>query len=68
MITDAKKQEVIAAIEQLEDEFALDQIQWILAKNPLPKPIAPPGFSQGGVFWMSEDFDEPLEDFKEYMY
>jgi antitoxin (DNA-binding transcriptional repressor) of toxin-antitoxin stability system len=35
-------------------------------------PIAPrrvPGrFGSGkGKIWMSEDFDEPLEDFKEYM-
>jgi hypothetical protein len=68
MSTEAKKREVIAAIEQLEDEFALDQIQWLLARNPSPKPVAPPGFSQGGVLWMSEDFDEPLEDSKDYMY
>ena len=68
MTTEAKKQEVIAAIEQLQDEFALDQIKHILSRHPAPQPIAPPGFSQGGVFWMSDDFDEPLEDFKEYMY
>lgn len=25
------------------------------------------GLLKGQKFWMSEDFDEPLEDFKEYM-
>ena len=44
-------------------------------KQPVAKlvPIGPPaakrgmGWAQGESFWMSEDFDEPLEDFKDYM-
>jgi hypothetical protein len=69
MIPEAKKQAVVAAIEQLEDEFLLDKIKRLLKKNKVPQPIAPPGFAKGnGSFWMSEDFDEPLDDMKEYMY
>ena len=30
------------------------------------KPDRKPG-SAKGLIWMSDDFDEPLEDFKEYM-
>ncbi|MBE2287748.1 MAG: DUF2281 domain-containing protein [Prosthecobacter sp.] len=36
---------------------------------PQAKRTAKPGLWKNlqGTFWMSPDFDEPLEDFKEYM-
>ncbi|HLK97266.1 MAG TPA: DUF2281 domain-containing protein [Hymenobacter sp.] len=71
MITDAQKKEVIAAIEQLQDEKLLAQITELLnrsgAKNPA-KPVREPGFAKGMVTHMAADFDEPLDDMKEYMY
>ncbi|MBO4349391.1 MAG: DUF2281 domain-containing protein [Proteobacteria bacterium] len=33
--------------------------------NPLPK--RQPGIAKG-KYWMSDDFDEPLEEMQEYMY
>jgi hypothetical protein len=38
-------------------------------QNDKPKPVRPKpqlGCLKGKI-WMSDDFDEPLEDFKEYM-
>ncbi|MBI4265359.1 MAG: type II toxin-antitoxin system prevent-host-death family antitoxin [Acidobacteria bacterium] len=34
---------------------------------PLPAPRRKPGTAKGLVLYMSPDFDEPLEDFKDYM-
>ena len=70
MTTQAKKQEVIAAIEQLEDEQLLEQIQELLTKaSETPrKRLREPGFAKGMVTYVADDFDEPLDDMKEYMY
>ena len=32
-----------------------------------PDPIPPPGFMKGQVIYMASDFNEPLDDLKEYM-
>lgn len=32
-----------------------------------PKPPRQPGLLKDKIFYMAEDFDAPLEDFKEYM-
>lgn len=32
-----------------------------------PTAPLPPGFLRGTVLYMAPDFDEPLDDFKEYM-
>ena len=66
MITDAQKKEVIAAIEQL-DEVALQKIAQTVRDLSTPKPRAPLGFARGEGLWMDDDFDEPLEDFADYM-
>jgi hypothetical protein len=66
MITDAQKKEVIAAIEQL-DEVALQKIAQTITELSAPKPRAPLGFARGQGLWMADDFDEPLEDFADYM-
>ena len=70
MTTEAKKQEVIAAIEQLQDEHLLEQIKDLLAKaGEVPKKrLREPGFAKGMVTYMADDFDEPLDDMKKYMY
>lgn len=69
MITEAKKQEVIAAIEQLQDEQLLAQIEELLktAEAAPRKRLREPGFAKDTGFWMADDFDEPLEDMKDYM-
>ena len=68
MTMEAEKQEVIAAIEQLQDEFALTQIEAILAQAAAPRgPVRAPGFAKGMVTYMADDFDEPLDDMKDYM-
>jgi hypothetical protein len=36
-----------------------------VALSPVPVTIPQPGSLKG--FWMAPDFDEPLQDFKEYM-
>ncbi len=38
----------------------------IVPANPVKRYPAKAG-SAKGLVWMSDDFDEPLEDFKEYM-
>lgn len=55
----------------------LDYIEFLLSREPkgqptqqpeTPNPKFKPGFGGAkGMFVMSADFDEPLEDFKEYM-
>ena len=38
----------------------------LVTENPAPQKTPKLGCMKGKI-WMSEDFDEPLEDFKEYM-
>lgn len=38
----------------------------LIAENPAPRKAPKLGCMKGKI-WMSDDFDEPLEDFKEYM-
>ena len=70
MIAAEKKQAVLAAIERMEDEAAFEKIaavvNTLLAESEAAKPLASPGFAAGPDFWMANDFDEPLEDFKDY--
>ena len=70
MIAEEKKQAVLAAIERMEDEAAFDKIaavvNTLLAESETVKQLAAPGFAAGPNFWMAADFDEPLEDFKDY--
>jgi hypothetical protein len=45
-----------------------DYIDFLLYKYQMDKPKKPFfGCMQGTVTWMSDDFNAPLEDFKEYM-
>jgi len=38
----------------------------LVVENPSPRKTPKLGCMKGKI-WMSDDFDEPLEDFKEYM-
>jgi antitoxin (DNA-binding transcriptional repressor) of toxin-antitoxin stability system len=35
--------------------------------QPDKKPVLKRGYGKGSVYYMAPDFDEPLEEFKEYM-
>ena len=49
------------------EEIVITQDDKPVAKiSPIKRPLKR-GSAKGKVFWMSNDFDEPLEDFKEYM-
>lgn len=58
-LPDAMKAEVADFIEFLEQKAKKGKKK---ANNPVPK-----FGSAKGMFVMHDDFDEPLEDFKEYM-
>ena len=53
--------------DNLKEDVSLF-IDFVLYKSnqPLKKEKREPGFMKGKII-MSDDFDEPLEDFKEYM-
>jgi mRNA-degrading endonuclease RelE of RelBE toxin-antitoxin system len=47
----------------------LDFIEFLLSKQNKPEQTPKPKFgSAKGMFKMMPDFDEPLDDFKEYMH
>lgn len=47
---------------------AIDFIEFLLSKDEKSHQPGKPEFGSGkGMFKMKDDFDEPLEDFKEYM-
>lgn len=56
---------------KMKDEV-LDFVEFLLEKNRQPKKgrkAKVPVFGSGkGFFEMQPDFDEPIEDFKDYMY
>jgi len=53
-------------------KHVIDYIEFLFEKKQKPgkaeKPKSPKFGSCKGMFEMAPDFDEPLEDFKEYMY
>jgi len=72
--------EVKKAAQELFARLGMDMstavnifLRQAIYKNTLPLEIAPPSVNVAkvggweGKIWMSDDFDEPLEDFKEYM-
>ena len=66
------KQELAAFLEYLVFKHQLQQKQDFLPKKngdnkPATKKAVPKAGFLKGTFSMSPDFDEPLEDFKEYM-
>ena len=45
-----------------------DYLDFLLNKYRIGKPVKPyAGCMKGTVVWMSDDFNEPLDDFKDYM-
>lgn len=68
-------EEAQSNLKNLIDQLAPGE-EIVLTKNDLPvaklvRDIAPPvrpapGLGKGGILFMAPDFDEPLDDFKEY--
>lgn len=61
---------LVEAALQGEEIIILKDNQPVVRLTPLkssPKRRPAKAGSAKGLVWMSEDFDEPLEDFKEYM-
>ena len=58
-------------VKQLPIEIrkeVLDYVDFLLYKYRIHKPAKPrSGCMKGTVTWISEDFNEPLDDFKDYM-
>jgi len=46
-----------------------DYLDFLLLKYKDTKPVKPyAGCMKGTVIWMSDDFNEPLDDFKDYIF
>jgi len=46
----------------------VDYVDFLLYKYCIHKPVKPyAGCMKGTFIWMSDDFNEPLDDFKDYM-
>ncbi|MEO1295861.1 MAG: DUF2281 domain-containing protein [Cyanobacteria bacterium J06636_16] len=61
-LPDSLQTEVLHYIEFLSEKYA----EKMAASKPLTKKRGGLGILKGKI-WMSEDFDEPLEDMKDYM-
>jgi antitoxin (DNA-binding transcriptional repressor) of toxin-antitoxin stability system len=65
-----KLKELIAQLAPGE-EIVLTENQQPVAKLVGERPTCPPrpapGLGKGSILYMAPDFDEPLEEFKEYM-
>jgi hypothetical protein len=68
------EEEIFSKIHKMPDNLKseiLDYVEFLFNKYNLKqeqKKIIPKFGSAKGKYIMSDDFDEPLEDFKEYMY
>ena len=66
----AKLPELVARVAGGE-EIVITENQQPVAKLVRERPTQParpaPGLGKGSILYMAPDFDEPLEEFKEYM-
>jgi len=69
-ITEAPRRllDLIQAVEQGEEVIITRNQQPLVQLVPLPQPANRPQFgSARGLITIADDFDAPLEDFREYM-
>ncbi len=63
--------DLVSKIQKLSDDkiqSVEDYVEFLLEKEPKQERKTPKfGSGKGMVAFMSDDFDEPLEDFKDYM-
>ncbi len=64
----AKLQKLISQLSEEEKKKLLAEVQKLIQNSgkPTQEELRPFGVLKGKV-WMADDFDEPLEDFKDYM-
>ena len=72
MIAEKERDEVLATLAHTKNEELFQQVLALVRSTEKPveaprRQIAPPGFAYDEGFWMADDFDEPLDDMKEYM-
>lgn len=69
MNLETQKLELIEWISQLQNIHIVNEIQNIKQKEKKPEQVPTRKFGSGKhIFtYVAEDFNEPLEDFKEYM-
>lgn len=60
-------QQVTQLPETEQDEMATLVLKTLEQKKDEPLEARPQFGSAKGLIWMSPDFEEPLEDFKDYM-
>jgi uncharacterized protein DUF2281 len=65
-LPEALKQELLEFLEYLVFKYQFESRQKKAGKKPSPAKSSPKAGFLKGTFVMSPDFDEPLEDFKEY--
>lgn len=71
MIAEKERDEVLTTLAQTQNEELFRQVlSLVRSQEQQPEPsrqqLAPPGFARQEGFWMSDDFDEPLDDFADY--
>ena len=69
-LPEAMKQELLAFFEYLAYKYKISQTkpaQTKIENDNEPQGKAPKAGFLKGTFVMADDFDEPLDDFKEYM-
>jgi Protein of unknown function (DUF2281) len=66
-LPEALKQELLDFFEFLMLKYKAQGGQKKVEKQPTPSKSTPKAGFLKGTFVLSPDFDEPLEDFKEYM-
>jgi hypothetical protein len=69
MNVESEKSELIKWISSLKDSQILQQILLLKKKTESPESKSPREFGGGKHFfsYIADDFNEPLDDFKEYM-
>ena len=70
MIAEKERDELLATLAQTQNEALFQQVLALVRSQEQEVPRlrrAPPGFAHDEGFWMADDFDEPLEDMKDYM-
>ncbi len=71
MSTAELKLQLIREIDQLPEEMLSEVVQFVStlrnASLEKPAPKRKIGALKGTLIYMAPDFDEPLEDFKDYM-
>jgi hypothetical protein len=66
---DSKEAQIMYQVDIIEAKEKLLDNQPVVKLVGIPKQAKPnrQAGSAKGMVWMSDDFDEPLEEFKEYM-